>query len=279
MRIGILGTGVMGRGIAEYCLQKNCQVIMYNPKNTSLQNVMKSIEANLEKLLSKSKISGGQKKSYLESLNTSSDINDLHEVDIIIEAVIEDITVKSKVWNKVTLIANDSMLLATNTSSLSVKQLSHITQREEQFCGLHFFNPVHAMSLVEVVKTEFVSNETLKKAIDFVLLLEKVPIECYDKPGFIVNRLLIPYINHAASLWNGEQADAHNIDEAMKLGANMPIGPLALADLIGLDVVKAISDSLYANYEDSRYLVADQILESIEKGDLGKKTKTGFFKY
>ena len=279
MKIAVIGAGTMGSGIAQASAGAGHEVNLFDLSEDARQRGMETIKTSLSRLVKSEKITEDAKAETLSRLTLVGDIDRLKEADIIIEAVFEDVEVKREVWESVDKVAAEDALLATNTSSLSVTELASFVSTPERFCGLHFFNPVPVLPLVEVVRGLQSSDETIQKAKTFVEDIGKTPIVCEDKPGFIVNRLLVPYINDAIHALSEGVASAEDIDKAMKLGANMPIGPLALADLVGLDISLAAGESLYQAFQDPKFRVAPLLRQMVRAGKLGRKSGEGFFEY
>jgi len=279
MNVAVIGAGAMGSGIAQTCALAGHEVMLHDLSEDGRRRGMNSIKASLEKLVKKEKLSEDDKAQALARITLSGDLDQAQTADVIIEAIFENLNAKKEIWNALDKIAKEDTLLATNTSSLSVTELASFVSRPEQFCGLHFFNPVALMALVEVVKGLKTSEETLIKAKAFAEGIGKTAIVCNDKPGFIVNRLLVPYMNDAIHALSEGVASAEDIDTAMKLGANMPIGPLALVDLVGLDVCLAAGESLYHEFQDPKFRISPLLKQMVKAGKLGRKTGEGFYSY
>ena len=279
MNIAVVGAGTMGSGIAQASAVAEHTVSLYDTSEEGRTRGMDMIKSSLTRLVKKEALSEDAKASSLSRITLVGDLAQFKEADLIIEAVFEDADVKRSVWEKVDEVAQGDTILATNTSSLSVTEIASFVSNPERFCGLHFFNPVAMMPLVEVVRGLQTSDATLDEASAFAESIGKTPIVCEDKPGFIVNRLLVPYINDAIHAFSEGVASAEDIDTAMKLGANMPIGPLALADLVGLDISLAAGESLYKEFGDSKFRVAPLLRQMVRAGKLGRKTGEGFYNY
>lgn len=278
-KIGIIGSGTMGSGIAQILALKGYQVIIIDIEEETLKKGMQRIDKQLERSVSKERLTQEEKDRAISLVSGSTALNDLQVADLVIEAAIEDMEIKKEIFNELDAICRPEVILATNTSSLSITELSRATRRPDKVVGMHFFNPVPVMKLVEVVKGEDTSAETVNTVKEIAQNLDKRPIEVKDRPGFVVNRLLIPMINEAAFLYGEKVASPEAIDKGMELGANHPIGPLALADLIGLDVCLAIMKSLHKNLGDDKYRPAPILEEKVGKGELGRKSKQGFYSY
>lgn len=274
IRLGVVGTGIMGQGIAENALMKGFEVVLLSRTEESIKKVSGGIEKFLTKFMGEE-----EKKRVLRRYRPSTDLNDLRDVDLVIESVIEDKKVKDDYFKRIDGVCGDEAVIATNTSSLSVDALSKNLRDPSRMLGIHFFNPVTKMALVEIVKTKNTSERAVKIALDFVRGLGKVPVMTKDTPGFIVNRILMPYLNEAAMLYQQGVASKEDIDKAARLGLNHPMGPLSLIDLIGLDVFLGIMNNLRKETADNKYLPADVIKKMVEDGKLGRKTGEGFFKY
>jgi 3-hydroxybutyryl-CoA dehydrogenase len=277
--IGIVGTGTMGCGITQAFLEHGYKVVLNELNDQLLNDGVSTIYKNLDKRLEKGKISLETKKDALANLVHSSEIEALNKCSIIIEAISENMEIKKNLFKKLDEICGSTTILASNTSSLSITGLSNATKRPEKVIGMHFFNPAPILQLVEIIKGLRTSAETLERISNIILTLEKTPVKVEESPGFIVNRLLIPLINEAVCILAEGVAGAAEIDNAMKLGANHPMGPLALADMIGLDVILAIMETLQAEMGDNKYRPHPLLRKMVRGGLLGKKTKIGFYEY
>jgi 3-hydroxybutyryl-CoA dehydrogenase len=277
--VGIVGTGTMGAGIAQLAAQIRCQVIFQNRSAESLEQGFERVRKSLGRLVSKEKLTQHQADGILGRIHGTTALEDLKGCDIVIETAPEDIAVKEDLLRKIDGIVQEECIIATNTSSLSVTKLASFVNRQGHFIGMHFFNPVSAMKLVEVVSGLRTTDSTVSAVRDFAERLGKLPIDVKDYPGFVVNRVLFPMINEAAFALQEGVADAKGIDECMKAGCNHPMGPLAVADLVGLDVVHAILNSLYREYGNPRYAPCLEIIKRVETGWLGLKTGRGFYNY
>lgn len=276
-KIGVLGSGTMGKGIVELLITQEYQVIWIGSSVEKLKNKLEEIANKLEKLRVKKRISfAGQVSEYIK---ISTGITDLESCDLIIEAIVENTNKKMVLLEKISKIIKPNAILATNTSSLSITQLASVTKNIENFIGIHFFNPAPIMKLVEIIKGLNTSENTLNIIENFIYKIDKNPILVDEAPGFVVNRMLIPMINEAISILADGVASAEDIDRAMKLGANHPIGPLALADLIGNDINLSIMETLFNETGDSKYRPHPLLRKMVRGNKLGRKTKVGFFNY
>ena len=278
-KIGIIGTGIMGCGVAQVASQIRCEVIFQNRKQESVDRGLTRIQWGLDKLVSRDKLTQAQSEGIMSRIHGAVSLEELKECDIVLESAPENLEIKQDLLETLCGIVSDRCIIATNTSSLSVTKLSSFVVHPERFIGMHFFNPVPMMSLVEVVRGLRTSDETAMAVRAFAQALGKTPIEVMDLPGFVVNRVLFPMINEAAFALNEGVADAEGIDACMKGGCNHPRGPLELADLVGLDVVLAILQSLYREYGNPRYAPCLEIVKRVEAGWLGRKTGRGFYTY
>jgi 3-hydroxybutyryl-CoA dehydrogenase len=277
--VGIIGTGTMGCGIAQVASQARCQVIFQNRKQESVDRGLAQVRKSVEKLVAKGKITEHQAEGIMGRIHGVVPLEELKGCDIVIESAPEDLATKRELLERVDKVVGEDCIIATNTSSLSVTRLANFISRPGHFIGMHFFNPVPAMRLVEVVSGLRTTDSTISAVRDFAEKLGKLPIDVKDYPGFVVNRVLFPMINEAAFALQEGVADAKGIDECMKNGCNHPMGPLALADLVGLDVVHAILVSLFEEYGNPRYAPCLEITKRVEAGFLGQKTGKGFYDY
>lgn len=279
--VTVVGAGTMGSGIAQTCLAAGRDVVLHDADAAAVARARPRIADGLAKAAAKGRLGDHDPDERLARLETHSDglAGALAGTDLVIEAIVEDRAVKVEAWRAIGEHAPAGALLATNTSSLSVTELAHASGHLGRFVGLHFFNPVPVLPLVEVVRPDGGDDASVDRAARFVEALGKTPVRCADRPGFLVNRLLIPYLNEAAALVDEGTAEPDAIDAAMRLGANMPIGPLALADLIGIDIVLAVMETLFDEYRDPRYRPAQRLRRMVREGRLGRKTGRGFHDY
>ncbi len=278
-KIGIIGTGTMGCGIAQVASQIRCEVVFQNRKQESVDRGLARIQKGLEKLVSRDRLTQAQSEGIISRIHGAVSLEELKECDIVLESAPEDLALKQELLETLSGIVSDRCIIATNTSSLSVTRLASFVSHPERFIGMHFFNAVSMMSLVEVVRGLCTSDATVAVVREFTQALGKTPIDVKDLPGFVVNRVLFPMINEAAFALSEGVADAEGIDACMKGGCNHPMGPLELADLVGLDIVYAILQSLYREYGNPRYAPCLEIVKRVEAGWLGRKTGRGFYDY
>ena len=278
-RIGVVGTGTMASGIAQQAAQKGFQVVVRGRSQESVDGCLGGVRKNLGRLVSKEKITQAACDEALGRIDSTLALEDLKGCDIVLESVAEELEIKQPILEKIDQIVDENTIIATNTSSLSITKLASLVSRPAHFIGMHFFNPVPMMVLVEVVRGLRTSDTTHARVVELAEKLGKTPVDVKDSPGFVVNRVLFPMINEAAFVLQQGVASAEGIDAAMKGGCNHPMGPLALADLVGLDVVYAILDSLYREYGEPRYAPCLEIKKRVEAGWLGRKTGRGFYSY
>lgn len=277
--VGIVGAGTMGSGIAELVASAGKNVVLLDIEKGLVEEAIGEIEKNFKRLARRGKIDEEQASLIISRIQATEDYADFRDTDIVIEAASEDMDLKKAVFSKIEENTEQSAIIATNTSTLSVTELAMSTSRPEKVLGIHFFNPAPIMKLVEVINTAKTSPETLEQAMEFARSLDKHPVMAKDRSGFVVNRILLPMINEAIFVLDEGIAAAAEIDNAMKLGANHPIGPLALADLIGLDVTLSVLSVLYAEHGDPKFRPSPLLKEMVRAGNLGRKTGKGFFEY
>jgi 3-hydroxybutyryl-CoA dehydrogenase len=279
MKIGVLGAGTMGSGIAQVFLAGGNDVLLMDIETRFTERGQKMIEKNLERSVEKGKLEASTRDAMLAKLSLTIDNRDAADCDLIVEAAIENMDIKKKVFAELDSFCKPETILASNTSSLSITEIGAATKRPDRVIGMHFFNPAPVMKLVEIIKGIATSEETFKKIVDLTVTLGKEGVAVEEAPGFVVNRILVPMINEAAGIFADGVASAEDIDRAMKLGANHPIGPLALGDLIGLDVCLSIMEVLYNEFGDTKYRPHPLLRKMVRAGKLGRKTGTGFFDY
>jgi 3-hydroxybutyryl-CoA dehydrogenase len=279
-RVGVVGAGTMGNGIAQVFATQGTAVTLVDVAPAVIQKALGTIEKSVRKLADKAgKDSNAVAPEVMGRISTSGTLDVLGGCDLVVEAVFEDFEVKKQVLPKIDAVIPEAAILATNTSSISITKLAALTKRPERMIGMHFMNPVPLMSLVEIIRGHLTSDATTNAVLETVKALGKVPVPANDYPGFVANRILMPMINEGVFCLMEGVATAADIDQVMKLGANHPMGPLALADLIGLDVCLAIMDVLHRELGDSKYRPCPLLRRMVAAGLLGRKTKRGFYQY
>jgi len=278
-RIGVVGAGTMGNGIAQAFAVAGHAVTMTDIGQPQVERGLKTVDASLERLVKKEKMSAADRAAALGRIGTATDVGALRDCDLLIEAATENLELKLKLFAQLEGVAKPGAILATNTSSISVTRLAAATKRPDRVIGMHFFNPVPVMQLVELIRGLATSDDTYAAVEAITKKIGKAPVKVRNSPGFVVNRLLCPMINEAVFALGEGLATAAEIDAAMKLGCNHPIGPLALCDLIGLDVELAVMNVLFEGFKDPKYRPAPLLVEMVEAGYLGRKTGRGFFPY
>lgn len=277
--IGIIGAGTMGSGIAQACAHSGLSVVMQDINEAAVERGVGVINKSLGRLVSKDKMTDAELQEIVSRVSTTTNPADLAAADLVIEAATENEALKLKILTAACEVIRPEAIVATNTSSISITRLATATDRPDRFVGLHFFNPVPVMKLVEVIKGLRTSEETVAAVTRFAETLGKTPIGVKNSAGFVVNRILCPMINEAVFALQEGLASAEEIDAGMRLGCNHPIGPLALCDLIGLDVELAVMEVLYETFNDSKYRPAPLLKEMVDAGQLGRKTGQGFYNY
>ncbi|WP_227367820.1 3-hydroxybutyryl-CoA dehydrogenase [Halomonas sp. M20] len=277
-RIGVVGAGTMGQGIAQVLASSGCEVQLYDVADEQLERAKGGIGKGLDKLVAKERLSADDRDSALKRLETTSKLDALKGCEIVIEAAPENEELKERLFRDLSQLGKD-VILASNTSSLSLTQLAAVCEHPERVVGMHFFNPVPMLKLVEVIRAEQTSDATVKKIEQLAEKMGKTAVPIADSPGFAVNRLLVPMINEAAFLVQENAATPEAIDQAMKLGAAHPMGPLALADLIGLDVCLSIMEVLQEGFGDPKYRPCPLLKRMVAAGYLGRKSGRGFYNY
>jgi 3-hydroxybutyryl-CoA dehydrogenase len=277
--VGVVGAGTMGNGIAHVAAQTGLSVVLYDLDPSLLNRALSTISRNMDREIGKGKLSDEEKQAAINRIIPTTDWNHLKEIDFLIEAVNEDFQVKSQVFQQADLITRPNVILASNTSSISITKIAALTHRPEQVIGMHFMNPVPVMQLVEVVRGLETSDATIAGTRELAEQLGKKPVEVNDHPGFVSNRILIPMINEAAFCLMEGVGTAEAIDSVMELGMRHPMGPLALADLIGLDVCLDVMEVLHEGLSDSKYRPCPLLRKLVDAGHLGRKTNRGFYSY
>jgi 3-hydroxybutyryl-CoA dehydrogenase len=278
-RVGVVGAGTMGSGIAQACAVAGVDVVMVDIAQAAVDRGLKTIDASLERLQKKDRITGEARAAALARVRGGTDYRGFADAALVIEAATENLELKLRILKDVDALIDAHAILASNTSSISITALASAVSHPERFLGMHFFNPVPMMALVELIRGLQTSEETVDAARRFAERLGKTPIVVKNSPGFVVNRILCPMINEAVFALQEGLASAEDIDSGMRLGCNHPIGPLALADMIGLDVMLAVMNVFYADFNDPKYRPAPLLKEMVAAGYLGRKTKRGFYRY
>ncbi|NIC40936.1 3-hydroxybutyryl-CoA dehydrogenase [Aquabacterium sp. A08] len=279
LTVGIVGAGTMGNGIAQACAVSGIQVVMVDISETAVQKGIATVAGSLDRLIKKDKMTAADKDAAMARLRGSTSYDDLKGAQLVIEAATENLELKIKILRQLDGLLPADTLVATNTSSIGITQLAAVTQRADRFIGMHFFNPVPMMALVEIIRGLQTSDSTHAAVHALALKLGKTPITVKNAPGFVVNRILVPMINEAFFVLAEGLASAEDIDNGMKLGCNHPIGPLALADLVGLDVCLAVMNVYFAEFNDSKYRPCPLLKEMVAAGYLGRKTGRGVYRY
>jgi 3-hydroxybutyryl-CoA dehydrogenase len=276
---GVVGSGTMGAGIAQVAARAGFAVVMHDVAEEFLTRAMKAIDESLQRDVDKQRLGADEKSAITEQIKTTTDTNSLRGAFIVVEAATEKLAVKTEIFKALDKVIGPDAILASNTSSISITKLGAVTQRAQRVIGMHFMNPVPVMKLVEIIRGAATSDQTFEEVGSLAERLGKVPLECQDSPGFISNRVLMPMINEAIfALYEGV-ASRESIDGIMKLGMNHPMGPLALADFIGLDVCLAIMNVLHDGFSDSKYRPCPLLKRYVDAGWLGKKSGRGFYEY
>jgi 3-hydroxybutyryl-CoA dehydrogenase len=278
-RLGIVGSGIMGSGIAEVAAKAGVAVVLRSRKQESADAMVAALGRSLARQVDRGKLDEADATAITRRVSATADLEALADCDLVLESVVEDLDVKRQLFAELDRIVKDGAILATNTSTLPVVELAVETGRPERVCGIHFFNPAPAMSLVEIIRTLVSSDETIADATAFAEACGKGPVVVEDRAGFIVNALLFPYLNNAVRMLENRTASRDDIDSAMKGGCNFPMGPLALLDLVGLDTSVAILDALYAEFSDPNFAPVPLLRRMVVAGHLGRKSGQGFYDY
>lgn len=278
-KVGVLGAGQMGNGIAQVVAAHGVSVVMVDLAEAALQKGMQTIAGSCDRLIKKEAMTEDQKKTLLGKIQTATQISAMKDCDLVIEAVTEKIDLKLKIFKDLDQAVQPSAVLCSNTSSISMTLIASVTSRPDKVCGMHFMNPVPLMKLVEGIRGLQTSDETFNRVAEFAKFLDKTFVVSKDMPGFVVNRILMPMLNEAVYTLHEGIASVEDIDSAMKLGTNQPMGPLTLADFIGLDTCLAIMNVLHDGLGDSKYRACPLLVKYVEAGWLGRKTGRGFYNY
>ena len=278
-KICVIGAGTMGAGIAQVFAVNGYMVVLRDIKQEFVNNGISIISKNLNRMASKGKLEEVMIQPIIARIMGTTDPENARDCDLVVEAAVENMEIKKRIFSELDNICMPSTILATNTSSLSIAEVATATKRPDKVIGMHFFNPAPVMALIEIIKGVATSDETFEAIKALSLDLGKQPVQVDEAPGFVVNRILVPMINEAAAIYAEGVASAQDIDTAMKLGANHPIGPLALGDLVGLDVCLAIMDVLYEEFKDSKYRATPLLRKYVRAGRLGRKSGKGFYDY
>ena len=278
-KIGVVGAGTMGNGIAQVCAIAGLDVVMVDINDAAVQRGRATIEKSLDRLLQKGKLTEDAKAETLARIQGSVNYQDFAGVDLVVEAATENVELKLRILRQLDEILSKDVVIATNTSSISITQLAAVVSRPERFIGMHFFNPVPMMGLLELIRGLQTADETHALGLAFAKAVGKTAVTVRNSPGFVVNRILCPMMNEAIFVLQEGLATAEDIDAGMRLGCNHPIGPLALADLVGLDTLLAVMNVFYEGFKDSKYRAAPLLKEMVDAGRLGRKSGRGFYSY
>jgi 3-hydroxybutyryl-CoA dehydrogenase len=278
-KVGILGSGIMGAGLAEVAARAGYDVVVRSRSQASADGMLAHIERGLAKQVERGKIDDDASKATLGRITATDHLGGVADCDLVIESVIEDLAIKKALFAELEQIVKPSGILASNTSTLPIVELAMQTQRPDRVCGVHFFNPAPMMKLVEIVRPLTASDETIEAVTAFAVACGKDAVQVADRAGFVVNALLFPYLNNAVRMWEQGTASKEDIDTAMKGGCNFPMGPFALLDLVGLDTSLAILDALYDEFRDPNYAAVPTLRRMVAAGQLGRKTSRGFYQY
>ena len=278
-RVGVVGSGIMGSGIAEVAAKTGHEVVLRSRKKETADDMVARLTKSLDKQVERGKLEQAERDEVLGRVSATDHLGNLADCDLVIESIVEDLSVKKQLFNELDGIVKEGAILATNTSTLPVVEMAIETGRPDKVCGVHFFNPAPAMALVEIVRPITASDDTIATAKQFATDCGKVAVEVKDQAGFIVNNLLFPYLNNAVRLFEQGVATKEDIDEAMKGGCNFPMGPFALLDLVGLDTSLSILEALYEEFKDPNYSPRPTLKRLVAAGQLGRKSGKGFYDY
>jgi 3-hydroxybutyryl-CoA dehydrogenase len=278
-RVGVIGCGLMGSGIAEVCARTGYRVMVREVDDGLLQGGLKRIQTSLARAVSRGKATQEQADHTMSRITGTLTLADFSDCDLVIEAAVENMSVKKQIFSELDKVLPSHAILASNTSSLCITEMASATSRGDKVLGIHFFNPVPVMPLIEFVRTILTSDETMESARQFGASLGKTMVTAKDTPGFIVNRLLIPYLLDAVRVYEDGLATKEDVDTAIKLGLNHPMGPLTLLDFVGLDTTLFIADAMYEEYRDARYAAPPLLRRMVLAGNLGRKSGKGFYDY
>jgi 3-hydroxybutyryl-CoA dehydrogenase len=278
-RVGVVGSGIMGSGVAEVAAKAGFEVVLRSRTQSSADAMFAGLERSLAKQVERGKLEDGERTDALERVRPVTDLGELAECDLVLESIVEDLATKKHLFTELDRVCGDDAILATNTSTLPVVEMAMETGRPDRVCGVHFFNPAPVMPLVEVVRAITTSDETIAAAREFATACGKTVVDVKDQAGFVVNALLFPYLNNAVKLLDAGVATRDDIDAAMKGGCNFPMGPLELIDLVGLDTSLAILDALYAEFRDPNYAPAPLLRRMVSAERYGRKGGQGFYDY
>jgi 3-hydroxybutyryl-CoA dehydrogenase len=278
-RVGIVGSGIMGSGVAEVAAKAGLEVVLRSRKREAADAMVAALEKSLAKQVERGKLEDSERDAVLGRVRATTDVGELAGADLVLESIVEELAPKLELFKELDAVCGPDAILATNTSTLSVAEMAKATTRPEKVCGIHFFNPATAMPLVELVRAEQTSDETIAKARAFAEGCGKTVVDVVDQAGFVVNALLFPYLNNAVKLLEADVASRDDIDAAMKGGCNFPMGPLELLDLVGLDTSLSIIEALHEAFGDANYEPAPMLRGLVADGKLGRKTGAGFYDY
>jgi 3-hydroxybutyryl-CoA dehydrogenase len=278
-KVGVVGCGLMGSGIAQVCAQSGYETVVREVDEEALEKGLASIEKNLDRAVKKEKMDGATRDEVLGRIEGTLELSDLAGCDLVIEAVVEDLGVKEDVFGQLDELCGEGTIFASNTSSLTITEMAAATERPDRFVGLHFFNPVPVMRLVEVVRQGGTSDTTFETAYAFAESLGKEPVACRDNSGFIVNRLLVPYMMDAIRAYENGVGSIEDIDQAMELGTGYPMGPFTLGDFVGLDTLRKIGDIMFDEYREKRFAPPALLRRMVTAGLYGRKSGEGFYDY